>query len=833
MLIAHAVVVVTTGVAMARIPDAPGVGGLVTLALAGMIFGLVLAKVRTTDLLAHLAAFMVGIIGAVSVVAEGLTAVSGSRVERLNYVGLALTDAFQQRSGVIIGGDQIVAGVMIGLMAWLVAYTSGWTLYRYGWLVVALLLPGAVTVVSLGRFAERDALPLAVFVIAACVMAARFHAFRRQQVWAQSGLSAPRRVSRRFLMAGALIALLAAVIGWTVPYSAREGLGSAWSRLEQPFGAVQEQVQSLVEKLGGPSSLGGGGSYSDFRDNFQLGGELNLTDEPVMVVRPVEGSAPPDYLIGRRYDEYTGHGWDSSTERTFDSVNDAGQEFSPQMTFARGQAVHLSPYQGTQQTQAEIEMLTDAGNQLFTRDTYLTSDDVRTSVQLAWRQLDNEVYNLGAGAAAVPIDLQQFAQLLLTTRFDPASIGERPLAIDPAMNAAINDSVEELRSRFLDVSWTITPDGEVDQLIVSGQIPVYDDVEAVFASGGLPEDRRYSVTGLASRATADQLREAGTAYPEWVTSRYLQLPESVTQRTRDLAGRLSEDATNPYDEAIAIQEFLRSTITYNEDIAAPPRDQDVVDYVVFDSREGYCEYYASAMAVMLRSQGIPARVVGGYYPAPWDAEAQGYLYRQKNAHLWVEAYFPGYGWIPFEPTASQESIAYGEVATAVPTTPTPAPEPTAVATPGAGTPTPPAAGGITLPPPPDLGGMLNQPGRMFGIAAVMALLAGLLATIVGVVAWNWRLRGLPPMAGFFTRMTGAAALTGLSTQATQTPGEFAQELGARVPGTGRAASVVADRYAEEAFAGRPVEPEARADVLSAWHDLRKRVLGGMLRRTKG
>ena len=121
VLIAHAVVVVTTGVAMARIPDAPGVGGVVTLALAGMIFGLVLAKVRTTDLLAHLAAFMVGIVGAVTVVAEGLTTVSGSRVERLNYVGLALTDAFQQRSGVIIGGDQIVAGVMIGLMAWLVA----------------------------------------------------------------------------------------------------------------------------------------------------------------------------------------------------------------------------------------------------------------------------------------------------------------------------------------------------------------------------------------------------------------------------------------------------------------------------------------------------------------------------------------------------------------------------------------------------------------------------------------------------------------------------------------------------------------------------------------
>ncbi len=832
MVIAHAVVLATTGVAMSNIPDAPGTSGLVLLALGGMLFGLLLAKVRTTDLLAHVGAFMVGVLASTAVVAEGLTTVSTSRVERLNWVGVALTGALQRTSSGIADQDQLVGAVMIGLMAWLVAYTSAWTLYRYGWLVVALLLPGAVTVVSLGRFAERDAMPLAVVVMASCVLAARFHAFTRQLLWQRVGLRAPGRLAGRFLFAGLMIALVAAVIGWTVPLSAREGLGSAWSRLGEPLAAVQGQIESVIEKLGGPSSFGGG-SYSDFRDNFQLGGELNLTDEPVMVVRPVEGSSPPDYLVGRRYDEYTGHGWDSSTERTFDSVNDAGQEFSPQMTFARGQAVHLSPYQGTQQTQAEVQMLTDRGDQLFTRDTYLTSDDLRTSVQLAWRQLDNEVYDLGAGTGAVPIDLQQFAQLLIGTQFEPTSIGNRPVAVDATNQAAINDSVEELRNRFIDVRWTITPEGTVDQLIVSGQLPVYDDVEAVFASDALPADRTYTVTGLASRATANQLREAGTSYPTWVTDRYLQLPETVTQRTQDLAGRLSEDATNPYDKAIAIQEFLRSTITYNENIAAPPRDQDVVDYVVFDSREGYCEYYASAMAVMLRSQGVPARVVGGYYPAPWDEQAQGYLYRQENAHLWVEAYFPGYGWIPFEPTASQEEISYGDVATAVPSTPVPTPAPTPTTEPSPATPTPPAGGGITLPPPPDINGLLDQPSRIFGIAGLVALLAGLTAVAALVVVWNWRLRGLPPMAGFFARMTNAATLTGLRQQETQTPQEFAQTLGMRVPGTGGAATVVADRYAEEAFSGRPVAPEARADVLSAWRDLRRRVLGGMLRRNTG
>src|SRR6185312_13504316 len=115
--------------------------------------------------------------------------------------------------------------------------------------------------------------------------------------------------------------------------------------------------------------------------------------------------------------------------------------------------------------------------------------------------------------------------------------------------------------------------------------------------------------------------------------------------------------------------------------------QDVVDYVLFESQEGYCEYYASAMAVLLRAEGIPTRVVGGYYPAPYDADEGGNLYREKNAHLWVEVFFPKFGWIPFEPTANRDELQYGDFtppdAQAEPTpipTPVPTPEP-AVATP--------------------------------------------------------------------------------------------------------------------------------------------------------
>lgn len=168
----------------------------------------------------------------------------------------------------------------------------------------------------------------------------------------------------------------------------------------------------------------------------------------------------------------------------------------------------------------------------------------------------------------------------------------------------------------------------------------------------LRQGDRYEVISRVSTVTAQNLRTAGNAYPSWVTDAYLQLPESVTQATIDLAQELTADLSNPYDKAIVVRDYLRNTITYNDQIPAPPDDVEPVDYILFVSQEGYCNYYAAAMALMLRSQGIPTRLMMGYAQGEFVADANAYRVRANNAHTWVEVYFPSYGWIEFEPTAS-------------------------------------------------------------------------------------------------------------------------------------------------------------------------------------
>ncbi|MEJ2750213.1 MAG: transglutaminase-like domain-containing protein, partial [Anaerolineae bacterium] len=168
----------------------------------------------------------------------------------------------------------------------------------------------------------------------------------------------------------------------------------------------------------------------------------------------------------------------------------------------------------------------------------------------------------------------------------------------------------------------------------------------------LRQGDRYKVASRISNADAQSLRTASTNYPDWVEKTYLQLPDTITQETIDLAESLTAAYDDPFDKAIAVRDWLRTNISYNDQIAAPPEDAEPVDYILFVSREGYCNYYASAMAVMLRSQGVPTRLVSGYAQGEFDDETNSYRVRASNAHTWVEVYFPAYGWIQFEPTAA-------------------------------------------------------------------------------------------------------------------------------------------------------------------------------------
>jgi len=146
----------------------------------------------------------------------------------------------------------------------------------------------------------------------------------------------------------------------------------------------------------------------------------------------------------------------------------------------------------------------------------------------------------------------------------------------------------------------------------------------------------------------EKLRAAGTEYPAEVTSFYLQLPK-LDQRIPELAKSVTAQAQTPVDKAIALETYLRSKYTYTLQLTGKP-GSDPLPRFLFDTRAGHCEYFASAMAVMLRTLGIPSREVNAILPGEYNSLGGDYIVRASDAHSWVEAYFPGNGWVVFDPT---------------------------------------------------------------------------------------------------------------------------------------------------------------------------------------
>jgi transglutaminase-like putative cysteine protease len=177
----------------------------------------------------------------------------------------------------------------------------------------------------------------------------------------------------------------------------------------------------------------------------------------------------------------------------------------------------------------------------------------------------------------------------------------------------------------------------------------------VFSSAFIRTTDAYKADSLVSTATVEQLRSVKADYPDWIRTRYLQLPDSVPQRVLSLARDLTATAPTPYDRAAAIESYLR-TYSYTLDLPAPPLGRDVADYFLFDLKRGYCDYYATAMVVLARASGLPARMVVGYAAGSYDPMRAEYVVSQADAHSWPEIYFNEYGWIEFEPTSGRVPI---------------------------------------------------------------------------------------------------------------------------------------------------------------------------------
>ena len=215
---------------------------------------------------------------------------------------------------------------------------------------------------------------------------------------------------------------------------------------------------------------------------------------------------------------------------------------------------------------------------------------------------------------------------------------------------------EELAGPLYAASFPVEITGRFAEIAVN---PYTMDVN-VAASGSVTD---YSVVSLVPSVTPDDLRKASNELGReqadevrpFMSGRVPLVPARVIELTREIvAGKPTQ-----YDQVVAIQNYLRANCRYTLNPPTLPPETDATDFFLFKSKAGYCQQFASAMAVMCLLSGIPARVAVGYAPGTWDSKEECFVVRDRDAHAWVEVFFPGYGWIPFDPTAGVQVEGQG------------------------------------------------------------------------------------------------------------------------------------------------------------------------------
>ena len=173
----------------------------------------------------------------------------------------------------------------------------------------------------------------------------------------------------------------------------------------------------------------------------------------------------------------------------------------------------------------------------------------------------------------------------------------------------------------------------------------------------------YTAFSDTAEVSDERLAEENSrAYPSEIQRRYLQLPDNHDRRIDELAAEVTRGATTNVEIARKIEKHLRTTYSYTLDLRRVEDGDPVADFL-FNTREGHCEYFASAMVLMLRSRRVPARLVNGFQTGEYNEAADVYTVRQSDAHSWVEVYFPRQGqngmWVAFDPTPDAGRSVYG------------------------------------------------------------------------------------------------------------------------------------------------------------------------------
>ena len=822
-----------------------GLPSLTALVLVSLLIWALLARSRAPWWVGHPVAVLASVLLAFVLGAVSLSDTNG------------LSDLLSEIGGWFgaigsVGGNRgaSITGVFLIGLTLLMSHATVWMVYRRSFALLAAL-PGLGVLLVILTFLPSDYYwYFFLYVLAA----APGVALRHEGQWKLKSLWVP--LAGAILVAPVLMAA-AVVPAWRSP--APEGIVIPLAdQFEGPLYTFQSTWSNLFQGVPDRKKW----PFYSPPHELPLGGPIEplkmlpfsvLDDPPKQDTLFLVESEDPYRWRMRVYDTYTITGWSGDDEPIELASTEAPLEEDIDYLHQKRVEIGVRIFSKT-------NTLVSVGEPVEVRD-------VLTDVELT-SQPSFKLYLNGGQRDYIPSDLLAFRQEILNWLSDPEALASTATRAPGDSTGSRRQLMDE--PRFLPPVQGLADLG-VQRVLgdASGEetaqniIPLrssYIEVERSEADPNQPmalvtqrvlnPPRQYRTVGLVSDATEQERRVAGQDYPKWITDRYLQLPPDFPETVRALAEMETANADNPHDKARAIQNYLR-TIEYSLQVTLPPPGQDYVEFFLFNEpRRGFCQNYATAMITMLRSLGIPARLVVGFAPGVWDGSRGLWDVQSRHYHAWPEVYFPSLGWVEYEPTPAGVQDALTELG---------------VTSGGLGGNAAvddcvPDGGDVfgidcgdesSLGDDPDLEDLLGDLDEgldssdasavtgsgglstalffvVIGIALAILLPAGLFGYS------RWSLSRIPYVVTVYASMSAWGRLAGVGRRPNDTPWEYVGRLREELPEHGEDINQIASRYVSSRYGNPAARQRSYAEDMwglrAAWARVRRALLGRALRR---
>ncbi len=720
-----------------------------------------------------------------------------------------------------INRDSVPFALMFMTASWTVGYLTALITFRWRNPWAPTILLGLAILTNLSYRHGQYEYTFLLFILGGMALFAHMTTLRRISAWEADGTAYPGSIRWIGARNAAVVGVAALLIAGLAPlYEPRsDALKNTWDILKAPVEFFRDPATRLLAGVRGTGEgkLAAPGKILPFR------GPLNLTEEPVMWVNSKYATLHP----ARVYDTYTPQGWLTAEHSVYTAAANVPMTNPPE-ELAR------------ERVEQTIQPL-------------LNSDAVLGVGRVFSLSAETHVDILTPRRYVIPLDGE-----MPETVYMPPDIGEmmRQLALSMGEIPGQGDSqadwpgytLEEVQSRLSPlvpegVTTTVLTDsgGGTPRYVVAERVTPPEQVGVRMAEERL-ENQSYSTVVFQSRASEQDLAGSGANYPKWVTDRYLLLPVSLPERVSQLARQivLSADAVTPHEKVKAIKDFLQSQ-SYSLLIAGPDVGEGGVDWFLFESPsepcptgadncepseiKGYSQYYGSAASVMLRTVGVPTRMVAGWAPGAFVPRARQFLVLDKDRHGWTQVYYNGYGWVDVEVTPGRVDVPIDFEVPPLPEGSDEFPDDELLDLDSAFL--------EELDPEllADLGLLENFPTSSFpleesrqpiALYVVLAVAGGVI--VMAFAAWKWVHRGLGPERRAYSRMVNFGKLVGMGKPAHHTPAEYSRRLGFVVPPVAEAADLIAASYERLQYGRREPEAEQGRALNKAWAKLARGLL---------